>query len=132
LDIGTGSGLFAKAFFRRGLKGTGVDTNPEMLPVARDYVGPPTGSASDQKARLHPGIALQRRRIRTTFSVKIHPFNFAIFVKPAGFVNIETKKLTDLVLHSLISRTQVLSRLILINTYFILLIVLNRNSIITS
>jgi SAM-dependent methyltransferase len=38
LDIGTGSGLFAEAFFRRGLEVAGIDANLEMLTAARDYV----------------------------------------------------------------------------------------------
>ncbi len=38
LDIGTGSGLFAEAFARRGLEVAGVDVNPEMLEAARGYV----------------------------------------------------------------------------------------------
>ncbi len=38
LDVGTGSGLFAEAFARRGLAVSGVDANPEMLPAARKYV----------------------------------------------------------------------------------------------
>lgn len=35
LDVGTGSGLFAEAFARRGLKAEGVDANPAMLSEAR-------------------------------------------------------------------------------------------------
>jgi len=38
LDIGSGSGLFAEEFARRGLTVTGLDANPEMLPVARQFV----------------------------------------------------------------------------------------------
>jgi ubiquinone/menaquinone biosynthesis C-methylase UbiE len=38
LDVGTGSGLFAEAFVKRGLKVSGVDVNPEMLTAARQYV----------------------------------------------------------------------------------------------
>jgi ubiquinone/menaquinone biosynthesis C-methylase UbiE len=38
LDIGSGSGLFAEEFARRGLAVTGLDANPEMLPVARQFV----------------------------------------------------------------------------------------------
>jgi SAM-dependent methyltransferase len=41
LDIGTGSGLFAEGFAKRGLEVAGVDANPEMLVAARRYV--PTG-----------------------------------------------------------------------------------------
>jgi ubiquinone/menaquinone biosynthesis C-methylase UbiE len=38
LDIGRGSGLFAEEFARRGLAVIGLDANPEMLPVARQFV----------------------------------------------------------------------------------------------
>ncbi len=38
LDVGTGSGVFAEAFARRGLAVSGVDANPEMLPAAQRYV----------------------------------------------------------------------------------------------
>jgi ubiquinone/menaquinone biosynthesis C-methylase UbiE len=38
LDVGTGSGLFAGAFAKRGLQVSGVDVNPEMLVAARHFV----------------------------------------------------------------------------------------------
>ena len=38
LDAGTGSGIFAEAFARRGLEVTGVDPNREMLKSARRFV----------------------------------------------------------------------------------------------
>ncbi len=38
LDVGTGSGIFAEAFFHRGLKVTGVDIQEPMLEAARTYV----------------------------------------------------------------------------------------------
>lgn len=38
LDVGTGSGLFAEAFERRGLDVAGVDARPEMLDAAREFV----------------------------------------------------------------------------------------------
>jgi ubiquinone/menaquinone biosynthesis C-methylase UbiE len=38
LDIGTGSGLFAEQFAKKGLIVTGLDANPEMLAVAQQYV----------------------------------------------------------------------------------------------
>jgi len=52
LDIGTGSGLFAEAFARRGLAVTGVDVNPEMLPAARAYV--PVGNFRESTAEALP------------------------------------------------------------------------------
>lgn len=38
LDVGTGSGLFAEKFAAKGLKVTGLDANPEMIKIARQYV----------------------------------------------------------------------------------------------
>lgn len=38
LDVGTGSGLFAEEFASRGLQVSGLDANPEMLPVAANFV----------------------------------------------------------------------------------------------
>jgi ubiquinone/menaquinone biosynthesis C-methylase UbiE len=52
LDIGTGSGLFAEAFAKRGLAVTGVDVNPEMLIAARAYV--PAGDFRESTAEALP------------------------------------------------------------------------------
>jgi ubiquinone/menaquinone biosynthesis C-methylase UbiE len=52
LDIGTGSGLFAEAFFKRGLKVSGVDANPEMLTAARQFV--PNGDFREGTAEVLP------------------------------------------------------------------------------
>jgi ubiquinone/menaquinone biosynthesis C-methylase UbiE len=52
LDIGTGSGLFAEAFAAKGLRVTGIDANPEMLPAARQFV--PTGTFQDGVAEALP------------------------------------------------------------------------------
>jgi ubiquinone/menaquinone biosynthesis C-methylase UbiE len=38
LDIGTGSGLFAEAFNKKGLTVAGVDLNPEMIEAAKSYL----------------------------------------------------------------------------------------------
>ncbi|MCX6122332.1 MAG: class I SAM-dependent methyltransferase [Ignavibacteriales bacterium] len=38
LDVGTGSGIFAEAFSKRGMNVTGIDPNPEMLKAAKDFV----------------------------------------------------------------------------------------------
>jgi SAM-dependent methyltransferase len=38
LDVGTGSGIFAEAFVKRGLAVTGIDPNPEMIAASRMYV----------------------------------------------------------------------------------------------
>jgi ubiquinone/menaquinone biosynthesis C-methylase UbiE len=38
LDIGTGTGVFAEAFAAGGLAVTGIDTNAELLAVAREFV----------------------------------------------------------------------------------------------
>ncbi len=45
LDIGTGSGIFAEAFSKRGMNVTGIDPNPEMLKTAKEFV--PTGTFLD-------------------------------------------------------------------------------------
>jgi len=42
LDVGTGSGIFAEAFSKRGIELTGIDPNPEMLKAAQEFV--PTGT----------------------------------------------------------------------------------------
>ncbi len=52
LDIGTGSGLFAEAFARRGLEVAGVDVSPEMLEAARAYV--PTAEFREGTAEAEP------------------------------------------------------------------------------
>ncbi len=38
IDIGTGTGVFAEAFARRGLAVSGIDPNPEMLEAARTFI----------------------------------------------------------------------------------------------
>ena len=38
LDVGIGSGLFAEAFFERGVKIAGVDLNPVMIEEAKKYL----------------------------------------------------------------------------------------------
>ena len=38
LDIGTGTGLFAEEFYKRGLTIAGIDANPKMLEAARHYL----------------------------------------------------------------------------------------------
>jgi len=38
LDVGTGTGVFAEAFARRGLEVTGIDPNSELLSLARGHV----------------------------------------------------------------------------------------------
>jgi ubiquinone/menaquinone biosynthesis C-methylase UbiE len=38
LDMGTGSGIFAEAFSKKGMKVTGIDPNSEMLQTAKEYV----------------------------------------------------------------------------------------------
>jgi ubiquinone/menaquinone biosynthesis C-methylase UbiE len=52
LDIGTGSGLFAEQFAKKGLIVTGLDANPEMLPVAQQYV--PSGVFQEGVAEKLP------------------------------------------------------------------------------
>jgi SAM-dependent methyltransferase len=38
LDVGTGTGIFAEAFAKRGLEVSGIDANPDMLAAARGFV----------------------------------------------------------------------------------------------
>jgi ubiquinone/menaquinone biosynthesis C-methylase UbiE len=38
LDVGTGSGIFAEAFEKKGLSVTGIDPNPDMLKAAQEFV----------------------------------------------------------------------------------------------
>lgn len=38
LDVGLGTGLFAEAFSQHGLDVAGVDINPDMIPVANEFV----------------------------------------------------------------------------------------------
>ena len=38
LDIGTGSALFAEEFFKKGAKVAGIDSNPEMVEAAKQFV----------------------------------------------------------------------------------------------
>jgi ubiquinone/menaquinone biosynthesis C-methylase UbiE len=52
LDVGTGSGLFAEQFAVKGLQVTGLDVNPDMLPVAQQYV--PSGSFQEGIAEKIP------------------------------------------------------------------------------
>ncbi len=52
LDIGTGTGLFAEAFSKRGLEVSGVDVNPEMLVAARQFV--PRGDFREGTAEALP------------------------------------------------------------------------------
>ena len=60
LDVGTGSGLFAEAFARRGLAVSGVDANPEMLPAAQAHV--PQGD-------FHPGTAEKLPFVNASFDL---------------------------------------------------------------
>ncbi len=52
LDVGVGSGLFAEAFSRRGLKVAGVDINPQMVLAAREFV--PQGDFHEATAEKLP------------------------------------------------------------------------------
>jgi len=38
LDVGTGSGLFAEAFYNQGIEVAGIDINPEMIENAKIYL----------------------------------------------------------------------------------------------
>ncbi len=38
LDVGTGSAVFAEAFFNEGLNVSAIDINPDMIEAAKDYL----------------------------------------------------------------------------------------------
>jgi ubiquinone/menaquinone biosynthesis C-methylase UbiE len=52
LDIGTGSGLFAEAFYERGCEAAGTDINPEMVAAARHHF--PAGRFETAPAESQP------------------------------------------------------------------------------
>ncbi len=52
LDVGTGTGVFAERFAKRGLAVSGVDVNPEMIPAARGFV--PQGDFRESTAEALP------------------------------------------------------------------------------
>ena len=52
LDIGTGTGLFAEAFAVAGSAVTGIDTNADLLALARQHV--PTGDFREAQAETLP------------------------------------------------------------------------------
>jgi ubiquinone/menaquinone biosynthesis C-methylase UbiE len=52
LDVGTGSGLFAEVFSKRGAVVSGLDVNPEMLATARRFV--PKGDFREGAAEALP------------------------------------------------------------------------------
>jgi len=54
LDIGVGSGLFAEAFSQAGLEVAGVDINPEMIAVAKQFVPQGDFRQSPAEALPHP------------------------------------------------------------------------------
>ncbi len=57
LDIGTGSGIFAEAFAGRGLSVAGIDSNPEMIEAARQYVPAGDFRQATAEAIPHPDSA---------------------------------------------------------------------------
>jgi SAM-dependent methyltransferase len=52
LDVGTGSGIFAEEFVKRGLHLTGIDVNPDMIVAARQYA--PLGQFQEAPADALP------------------------------------------------------------------------------
>jgi len=52
LDVGTGTAIFAEAFFQQGLQVGGIDTNPKLLEVARRHV--PSGDFREALAEAIP------------------------------------------------------------------------------
>lgn len=54
LDVGTGTGIFAEAFARRGLRIEGLDVNPEMLAAAGQLVPQVTFRQGNAEALPYP------------------------------------------------------------------------------
>jgi ubiquinone/menaquinone biosynthesis C-methylase UbiE len=52
LDVGTGTGVFAEAFVAAGLAVTGIDTNADLLAVAREFA--PTAQFKEAPAEQIP------------------------------------------------------------------------------
>ena len=52
LDVGTGTGVFAEAFAASGIDVTGIDTNADLLSLARQHV--PTGEFREAAAENLP------------------------------------------------------------------------------
>jgi len=52
LDVGTGSGIFAEGFAAKGIAVAGIDPNPKMVTVAKDFV--PTGEFQEGVVELIP------------------------------------------------------------------------------
>lgn len=52
LDVGTGTGIFAQAFARRGLRVAGIDSSPEMVALAAQHV--PEGEFREAPAEALP------------------------------------------------------------------------------
>ncbi len=74
LDVGTGSGIFAEAFAGRGLSVAGIDSNPEMVEAARQYV--PSGDFRQATAEAipHPNSAFDL----VFFGLVLHETNDAV------------------------------------------------------
>ncbi len=52
LDVGTGTGVFAEAFSKLGMRVSGIDTNSELLAIARGHV--PDGQFHEAPAEKIP------------------------------------------------------------------------------
>ncbi len=83
LDVGTGSGMFAEEFARRGLNVAGVDINPEMVEAARQYVWPYLDEAQ--------GPPLAHR---------LKPEQVESFARQAGLKSVALLRLSHMVLYS--------------------------------
>ena len=62
LDIGTGTGVFAEAFQQHGLMVAGIDHNPAMLELAREFV-----PAGEFKPRVASEIPFEDKRFDVSF-----------------------------------------------------------------
>jgi ubiquinone/menaquinone biosynthesis C-methylase UbiE len=138
LDIGTGTALFAEYFFKKGMKVSGIDINPEMINAAKRHV--PNGEFKVSNAQSIPypdqsfdlvflGCLLhevdsyveslreakrvcckrvsilewryEKQEFGPPLEQRLKPDKVISLAKQAGFKNIETIQLTDLVLYRL-------------------------------
>jgi SAM-dependent methyltransferase len=109
LDVGTGSGLFAEAFFKRGLEVTAVDANPNMLPVARYFI--PKADFCQAEAETLRRVSRRRVCILEWLYIeaefgpplahRMNPTSLAELSEKTGFLKMETLPLSHLVFYRL-------------------------------
>jgi len=138
LDVGTGSALFAEHFYKKDLKVSGIDINPDMIDAAKLHVPQGEFRVSDVQTIPYPdrtfdlvflGCLLhevdsyvetlreakrvcckrvcvlewryEKQEFGPPLEHRLKTDKVISLVKQAGFKNIETIQLTDLVLYRL-------------------------------